>query len=272
MVDWVSETVAHWSRMWNLQGTPRQVVLVREALAVCDFPFELMSTSLAAEGKDAVDVTWADLSRFASTGAVGGGHGHHDHDHPEGVHTVERVLDGRMRVLGLFYLPPHTKIVLDLSLETHPTLAKEVFLAEAAHAVDYHHMVHKNMRLAVWNILHGTAADTPIPESGDVDHGHSWFDGPGGYNTWVGEAFMEAFIRAYAPSIPVTIQLDHPVTADMAGQIRAALTPTGDQRVYQGKSTTYHDSHKRITPVKWYESSAVAEAAGLRPCLTCKPT
>lgn len=283
--------------IWAPRGSPSQNALIQRALAACDFPFDALAPSLHAEGKTSIAVEWADLSRSARAG--GSGH-HHDepapeappaepggHSHEDGVHSVEREVDGRSRVLGLFYLPPYTRVVLDLSLEQNPALAIEVFLAEAAHAVDYHYMVPRGgMRRAVWNALHsipGPAGD-PIPESGDVDHGHSWFDGPAGYSSWVGEAFMEAFVEAFAPSVPVTIQLAHPVSPDMAALVRTALLaplappppesppPPPPGRVYRGRyRAVYHDSHARIQPVEWYASAEVAEAAGLRACRTCKP-
>jgi hypothetical protein len=203
--------------IWTLQGTEAQQRIVRDALAACDFPFDQMLPSLQREGKTGIVVEWADLSRYT--------HGAAGHEHADGAHTIVREVDGRARVLGLFYLPPHTKVVLDNALVDRPLLAQEVFLAEAAHAADYHWMVERGLRRAVWNALHGDDHDTdaPIPEAGDVGHGHSWFDGPGGYSTWVGESWMAAFVKAYAPSIPVTINLAHPVTDAAVQEIRGVF-------------------------------------------------
>lgn len=251
--------------MWNLQGTPQQWALVQQALDRCDFPFDRMSPSLQREGKTGIDVAWADLSRYNHNGAAA-------HDHADGAHTVTREVDGRARVLGLFYLPPHTRIVLDTSLTTRPELAWEVFLAEAAHAVDYHYMTN-DMRLAVWNALHDDHQDLPavttVDESGDLGHGHSWFDGPAGYGTWVGEAFMEAFVRSFAPTVPVTIALDHPTSEYAAGVIRKALLPA--QVFATAKGKVYHDTHAGIGQVRTWNSAQDATAAGLRPCRVCRP-
>lgn len=256
---------------WNLQGTSTQNALVQQALDACDFPFDLMAPSLAAEGKSAIQVDWADLSRYHDGVAV--------HEHDAGAHTIVREVDGRARVLGLFYLPPYTRVVLDSSLVTRPLLAQEVMLAEGAHAVDYHWMVHNDgMRRAVWNALHADHEDvtTTVPESGDVGHGHSWFDGAGGYATWVGESFMEAFIRAFAPTIPVTIALSHSVSSQAADEIRAALLPPPDHThgevfASNGGKDIYHDSHRRIRRDLTWPSSHEAEAAGYRACKVCKP-
>lgn len=84
---------------------------------------------------------------------------------------------------------------------------------------------------------------------------------------------METFCRAYAPTVPVTIELAHDVTDAAVTEIRSAFaehigpaTP-----VYRGTSDVYHDQHRRIQPVEWYGSVEAAQAAGLRACKVCKP-
>jgi hypothetical protein len=93
------------------------------------------------------------------------------------------------------------------------------------------------------------------------------------YRNQVGESFMAAFIRATAPSVPVTIHLAHPVDDAAAAAVRRVLLlgPVRDVRVFRGRSRIYHDEHRNITPVEWFDSAAAAEAAGLRPCRVCKP-
>lgn len=245
--------------IFKLNGAEAQQALVAEAIALCDFPFEKLAASLQREGRTDIEVDWADLSRSRA-------------DEPAaGVHpVVRREVDGRLRVLGLFHPPPHTRIVLDAGLVGNPSLAAEVFLAEAAHAVDYHLMAtYPHMRAGVWNILHGLPVDAPVTvtETGDVGHGHSWFDGAAGYGTWVGESFMEAFIRAFAPSVPVTVTLAHRTTPAMAAQVRDLLVPRAFFATQRGR--TYHDAHARLVPARWFATSDEARAAGLRPCRTC---
>ncbi len=268
--------------IWSLQGTETQQAIVRDALAVCDFPFERLLPSLKEEGKNSIRVDWEDLSRFRNRMAGDG------HDHSDGVHPIEREVDGRMRVLGLFYLPPHTRIVLDTGLQSNPRLAMEVFGAEGAHAVDYHYMTPTMRRMFV-NRLH----TQQLPDDHSVEdgvafqldgHTCSWFD-VNSYGWWCGEAFMEGFIEAYMPSIPVTINLNHPVGPEDRMAIRASLTPELDvvpppvepevntNRVFTSgpPSKTFHDSHNRIAQEQWFESSALAVEAGLRPCKVCRP-
>lgn len=251
--------------VWNLRGSTDQNALIQQALDRCDFPFDTMAPSLQREGKQTIDVTWADLSRYGHTEALA-------HDHAAGAHTITRQVDGRSRVLGLFYLPPHTRIVLDNGLTSRPALAWEVFLAEGAHAVDYHYMTN-DMRAAVWNALHDDHDDlapgTTVHEFGDLGHGHSWFDGPGGYATWVGESWMAAFIKAFAPTVPVTINLDHPISGQAAKVIRKALIPGAVFASVKGR--VYHDAHRGIRQDRTWPSAQAATEAGLRPCKVCRP-
>ena len=269
--------------IWNLQGTADQQALVQQALDLCDFPFERLAPSLQREGKSSIRVEWADLSRYSAARV-------HDDEHShiadaDGVaHPIERVIDGRRRVLGLFYLPPFTKVVLDNGLVSRPELAREVFLAEAAHAVDYHYMGADHRR-GIVNLLHnedlppGHLVDDGIAFNLD-GHICSWFD-VGAYRDWVGEAFMEAFTEAFAPSVTVTIALAHPVDRPQALAIRNLLVPPVAEpakRVFAWPlSFAYHDEHRfrlleKIGAEKrWYDSAEKAQADGLRPCKTCKP-
>lgn len=208
--------------MFNLRGTYGQNALIQQAMDRCDFDFRKMAPSLLREGKQSINVEWADLSRY--TASDGKGHDH-VHDGSAVAHTIERRVDGRMRVLGLFYLPPHTKIVLDISLANHPLLAIEVFLAEVAHAVDYHFMTNE-MRRQFVNSLHtqqlppdaNCADGVPFHLDG---HTCSWFD-VNSYAMWVGEAFMEGFIEATS-DVKVTINLGHPVGPEDRSVIRQFL-------------------------------------------------
>lgn len=271
--------------VWDLRGNTKQNWLIQEALKACDFPFDRLKPSLQKEGKSAIPVVWRDLSRMSQAYAAQVSEGGHEHVH-EGdatAHPLERKVNGRRRILGLFYLPPYTAIVLDTILLYYPQLAKEVFLSEAAHAVDYHYM-NNEQRLTFWNIIHPDLQDLAlsdtIEESGDQGHSHSWFDGPLGYSTWVGESWMEGFVKAFAPKIPITIHLGHSIPPEEKDTMRAALLGqpaavqtsnlTGSYPVFTaGGSKTFHRSHKNIAQSRWYPSAAAATAAGLRPCGVC---
>lgn len=240
---------------FDVAGTPAQRALVERALARCDYPF-------AALPGNPIPVGWADLSRAAAAALAV---------------PVERDVDGRRRVLGLYYPPPYERILLDVSLEADPDLAAEVLLAEAAHAVDYRQLRPRGLRRAVWDALHPDQPPLTVepPESGDVAHGHSWFDGPAGYETWVGEAFMAAFVRAFS-DVPDTFASAHPVSAAVAAEVRRVLldqpSPPPGGRVFRGRRrTVYHDAHRGVAPVEWYDTAAAAAGAGLRPCGVCRP-
>ena len=273
-----------------LSGTEQQRQVCRDALARCDFPFDRLMPSLIKEGRQSIRVEWADLSRYAASDGLG-----HDHVHDDDAvaHPIERVVEGRRRVLGLFYLPPHTRILLDNSLLGMPELAGEVLLAEAAHAVDYHYMT-PDMRRAFVNSVH-TQQLAPGADVGDgvafALDGHicSWFD-VGSYADWVGEAFMEGFIEAFAPSQSVTISLNHPVGPEDRAVIRVALAvdepakedvqpapvvgpaaPVAEEVFTVRSGVIYHDKHLRLRRDLTFPSPAAAQAEGFRPCRVCKP-
>lgn len=268
--------------VWRLYGTENQQRLVREALAACDFPFDALVPGLKSQvGRDYIPVEWADLSRYTAQfkeAKAAGGH-NHVHDDEWGVgHPIEREVDGRRQVLGLAWYSG--KVTLDYTLERYPDLAKEVFLAEGAHMVDFFYMT-DDQRVAVWNAFHLDHEDlsfgTDVEDGVDLGHGHGWFD-VGGYYSWVGEAFMGGFIKAYAPSIPVTIEFDHPATDEAGREIRKALTPqlvpdgpvvdTDATPYFVGKNRSiYHDSHKNIAPVEYFATPP----PDARACKVCKP-
>jgi hypothetical protein len=204
-------------------------------------------------------------------------------------HPIERVVEGRSRILGLAWYSG--EVSLDLSLESDPELAAEVLASEGAHMIDFF-WLHYNPTayVALWNALHpGTAQDVtgPIPEEGHVGHGHGWFDS-GGYYTWVGESFMGAVVAAFS-DLPLTIEFEHPPTAESTAWLRQAFPlptlpepppqppPTEPGREVYGVegSRTYHDSHRGIpregqSRLTW-PSAEQARAAGRQACGVCKP-
>ncbi len=260
--------------VFNVVGTLNQVRIVTEALNKTTFPFEWLLPSLSKEGKRHITIEWADLSRFALTHAADDS-GLHGHDGAI-LHTIEREVGGRWRVLGLFYLPPFTKIVLSNELEPNEPLTHEVLGAENGHNIDYHFMKHARLRRFVWNLIHPPehhvpVGETDIPEEGDINHGHSWFDGPAGYGTWVGETIMELFVRAFMPGTPVTIRLQHPITEFHVSEFRRALM--GPRVFGNVKGTVYHRRwHPRLVVGRIFFTPSEARAAGLRPCRFCLPT
>jgi hypothetical protein len=197
--------------IFALSGTPAQQALVQSALAACDFPFDRLVEKLQAQtGRTTIPVEWADLSRYAATVSEAAAKGGHAHVH-EGDDTADplRAPDGRAATLGLFWYSG--RIQLDLSLEAQPDLAREVFLSEAAHAVDVFYATDEE-RAAIAAAWHPAGPDE-----------HGWFD-VGEYETWMGEGLMGAFCRAFAPSIPVTLtQFVHPATPEIAAVVRRVL-------------------------------------------------
>ena len=211
--------------IFNVVGNVSQTAIVWRAIDRCWFPFERLLPSLQMEGKKVIEVFWADLSHYNATNSAGS----HSHVHvgDAQAHPIERTIGGRKQVLGLFYMPPHTRIVLDQVLVHYPDLAMEVFLAEVAHAVDYHSLT-PNHRRKITNLLHTEQLPPDHPVGDGVafrldGHECSWFD-VGPYEAWVGEAFMESFIEAFS-DVRVTIQLNHPTSPEVASQIHNLLLP-----------------------------------------------
>lgn len=270
--------------VWDIRGTDRQQALVRDAIDRTAFPFHRLIPGLRRDvGRDVIPVEWADLSRYGASalGAIvpGGGthddHDHHDHDHG---HTHDEdaeydTLEFRHRVLGLAWYSG--KVSLDLSLESDPDLAAEVFLSEGAHMVDFFYM-DDAMRVAVWNAVHPPeqhihdAPDiTDVIDGTDIDHGHGWFD-VATYREFVGEAFMGAFVRAFS-DVPVRIPFAHQVDADMPDMVDALVRPPGRWVFGVDGSSVFHDRHGTIDHDHEWETYAAAEADGRRPCRVCKP-
>ncbi len=114
-------------------------------------------------------MTWEPLEPYVGGSA---------HDHAHGVHVVE----ARGRVAGLAWTDG--RIMLAPWLEAQPVTAVEVFLAEAAHQVDFF-AVTPDQRRHLFALFH--AGDgTP-----HADHG--WFEeaGSSDYWSWVGECVDE---------------------------------------------------------------------------------
>ncbi len=201
------------SRSFDYSGItdPAHLRVVQDAVRGCDYPFTRIRR---ATGK-LVPVSVADISRFS--GAM-----QEEHDHTEGVHPLT---DVRRQALGLYWLPtaqyPAGRIELSQTIMGDAPLAGEVFLAEAAHSVDYGVMTDEQ-RQRIFAIVHG---GDPAP------HGtHGWWEERGGHNywsDWVGEVWMSLFCRAFAPKLPRPLEArqpwEHKVNDDMARQARKVV-------------------------------------------------
>lgn len=276
--------------MWSLTGTASQNALVQAAIDRSDMDWSKLLPSLQREGKTQIRVEWADLSRFGQAAvalrAHGGGERVTDENGQAAI-PVEREVEGRRRVLGLFYLPPHTRVVLDFALEQDPILTQRVFIAEGAHAVDYHVMTAEHRRLFI-NSLHTqqlpVGADVSDGAVFDLDgHACSWFDGKRvdgqliAYRDWIGETFMQGFIEA-TTDLGNDFQLGHPVGPEDRSVIRQFLgvdvPAPALRRVFRSRRTSLvvHGKHWGVSPVEWFDSLAAAQVAGLRGCRVCRPT
>lgn len=194
----------HGALAFDLRGIAdkSQRALLQSALNACDYPLNRIRRVTGVR----VPVTVEDTSRYVET-------------------REAHVLQAREAALGLYWLPtpqhPAGRIVVGTNAIGDRDLAREVFLAEVAHCVDYAVMT-DTQRRAVFTILHG----------GDpADHGtHGWWEERGGQDywaDWAGEAFMGLFVRAFAPSLPRPLEARQPwahrVTDAMVPLTRRAL-------------------------------------------------
>lgn len=285
---------------WQLRGTPQENAIVREALDRCDFPFQDYGTAI-------VPVEWADLSVYGAVGASSPADSfgsetkhakvrHHETEDGKEYDTLEV----RKRVLGLAWYSG--KITLEQRLVSNPLLGMEVFLSEGAHMVDFENIggMTDRQRVAIWNAVHPPhqqlPLDTDIRDGVDLGHGHGWFD-VGTYRSWVGEAWMGLFTKAFS-DIPVTITFDHPATDAAAHEVRHVFLPHEEEPPVPEVpdvetdvdievtpepeaeapffgihgSSVYHDSHRGIRRDVTYVSRQEAEEeADRRPCRVCKP-
>lgn len=249
--------------------------IVQDAVDACDFPWMLLAPQLKQEvNRLVIPVDEADLSRWGRN-ARGIVNDHsHGHDHSHGNHVLYAGTGVRRAALGLAWYSG--KVSLEKTLYTQPDLAKEVFLAEAAHMVDFFYMSDAQ-RDAIKRAYH----DEPHEQHAHED----WFEEGGvqDYWSWVGESFMSGFMRAYAPRLARPLEIRQPwvhkSTDDIARQIREALTPAPEEpelsvKVFGDKDgKTYHDIHRHphiSRDIEW-NSPEEAEEAGRQQCRVCKP-
>jgi hypothetical protein len=262
-------------------NTPEERALIESAVAKCDFDFTRLLPRLKEEkGRTAIPVTWEDLSRYnqASSQVVVAGEEanhikafdeqarhHDDHDHGEGEH--------RRATLGLAYYSG--KIAIEKTLVSRPALAEIVFLAEAAHMVDFF-LITPEHRGKLYDLFH---------EPGYENHDHGWFEETGNndYWSWVGEAWMYGFIKAFTDIEPGAGGMHHELTEQDVEEVRKLFgmeppplpepvpDPDADPFFASYGSKAFHDGHKNIRRDLTFATYEEAAATGLRPCRTCKP-
>lgn len=187
--------------------------VLQSALSVCDFPLTRIRRRTGAR----VVVTVADTTGYATVT------GRSDHKVVRVLHEPRPAGVSRA-ALGLFWLPtpdfPAGRIEVSDQIVGDPDLTREVFLSEAAHAVDVGTMTDAQ-RAAIFGIVHG----------GDsTAHGtHGWFDERGGGNYWadfVGELWMSLFLRSYAASLPRPLEGQQPWTHQVSDAMVPAVRKT----------------------------------------------
>lgn len=273
-------------KVFHLQGTATQNAKVKAAIDRTLFPWHFLSYGLYRKTrKRYIPVEWADLSTFGTTPAAMGvneelvGEVLREHGTDKHLSQPFHVIQYRERVLGLAWYSG--KITLEKTLENdpNPDLAAEVFASEVAHMADFFYMAN-SQRQRVYEAYHGGPTN---------DHGHAWFD-KGAYADFVGESFMEGFVKAYS-DIPVTITgFTHPTTANVVAEINDALGPKTDPLVpsptievppgFQHNSglwfttfgsSRFHRNHRGLRENIVWPTREQAAATGRIPCRICNP-
>lgn len=193
--------------------TDQQADILEPALHACTFPTGRISNMSGAT----VPVAVSDLSRFSAALDVNGhGHAHrrpgeHAHLLGEPVHAQASIVTGRRAPLGLYWLPtsayPAGRIEVGTGAMASPDLAREVFLAEAAHAVDLAAMTSSQRqrisdRFDFSGFVSVPGGSTPV----------GWFEelGEQDYWRWRGERWMGLFMAAFAPTLPRPLESRQP--------------------------------------------------------------
>lgn len=271
-------------------NTAEQRAIIDSAVARCSFRFDQLAPKLTADtGRKQVPVTWEDLSAFGARALPGVAAAVTE----EG--TRQHGGDHRRATLGLFYYSG--RIVVERGLVSRPELAAEVFLAEAAHAVDRFFLT-PDMRRAIWQVWH------PGGQTAHHDTVHGWtvpfsewtgeMDQPGsaevGYFDSGIEGWMSSFTRAFAPSVQVTMEASfaHRTTPDMAARIRDIVQPAPAPEpqpepqpepvpdpFYAARwGVAFHRAdlgHWWVPRYRTFPTRDAACDAGLRPCKLCQP-
>lgn len=178
------------------------------ALHACSFP----TGRIVNMSGSSVPVAVKDLSRFsASLDANGHGHAHEvgEHAHLLGEPAPSENSLTRRAPLGLYWLPtpqfPVGRIEVGASAMNSPDLAREVLLAEAAHAIDYGAMTDSQRERI--SALFDWIGSGPQPKG--------WFDelpGETSYWSWRGERWMSMAMAAFAPTLPRPLESRQPWT------------------------------------------------------------
>lgn len=196
--------------------------VVQSALNACSYPFGRIRRNTGRK----VPVAVSDLSRFA-VALDAQGHGHVHSEAGEHGHLLGAP-EARKAPLGLYWLPttqhPAGRIELHSGIMGDTALAQEVFLAEAAHAVDYGVPLTDEQRLQIAQAYHDSN-----PHDHSPSNPHGWFEEKGerDYFDWIGESFMSGFMAAYAPKLPRPLEQRQPwahkTTPEVVRVIRKVL-------------------------------------------------
>ena len=204
--------------VWETSGlSEKHRPWVEEIIKNATFPWERLLPEIRRQrGSDNIPVYSLDLSRFKSQLEKDE---HHIHDE-EGNHG--HIVKVRNAVLGVFWLDG--RIGIEQSIDDKE-LVQEVFMAEAAHSIDYFLPLTDDQKLQIMKLFH--------PEGPDQ---HTWWevqDYGKEYYSLVGESFMALCCHAYTDLTPWQNSFHHKATEEMKHDVYRILGvwPEGEEPV-----------------------------------------
>jgi hypothetical protein len=194
--------------VWETSGlNSLQKTAVEEIIEDCTFPWDILADNInLTRGVFFVPVKSSDLSRFRQM--LERGEHHIQEENSEG-HIISV---GRNQVLGVFWTDGQIEIEQSI---TDVQLVKEIFLAEAAHTVDYFLPLTDKQKLDLAKLFH----------EGNIDL-HTWWeirDYGAEYYSLIGESFMALFTLAYSNIIPWQDSFVHTATIFMIPEVYRIL-------------------------------------------------
>lgn len=207
-----------YKNLFSLQGTERQIQIVKEALDKIKFPWERLKAP-----RGTFIIGWANLNTGRLAKRLRENDPHykkHEGDHPGtdlDVDPFEGEIGGKKYIMGVFY-PSTGNIYIDNHLVYYPTEAQSTVSAEIAHLVDFFLPLTNKMKRDIWVLMHN---GDPTP------HGHTdWWeksDYGAEYFSLVGESFMQAFTLAYSDMPFNASNFVHKITKAQAPALRQII-------------------------------------------------
>lgn len=255
---------------FTLVGNEQQQAIVADALNRIKFPWQVLKAPTGS-----FIIGWTDLNN----GSFSIYSKHHSGHKPGEPFAVEKKINGRNYILGVFY-PSTGDSWIDYALVDYPELAKTTVSAELAHLVDFFLPLTDEQKRELVALMHGDE-----PHSHDPAEWWEVHDYGKEYNNLPGESFMQLFTLAYSDLAFDASQFSHSITKEEAPKVRGILgiertdfVPAPEpakpkEYIHFRGSNVYHtkDHYKRQDKDKELIKESDPAIGVLRPCRVCRP-